>query len=96
MYFSFIRAGHYKCSASNTFSSANRDADPVGRCAKVFATEAATKISSWAVQIHGGHGYLAEYPVERLYRDAKLGELGEGTNEIQRGLIAQDCLARWT
>ncbi len=72
------------------------DADPVGRCAKVFATEAATKISSWAVQIHGGHGYLAEYLVERLYRDAKLGEIGEGTNEIQRGLIAQDCLARWT
>jgi alkylation response protein AidB-like acyl-CoA dehydrogenase len=71
------------------------EADPVGRCAKVFATEAATKISSWAVQIHGGYGYLTEFPVERLYREAKLGEIGEGTNEIQRVMIAQDCLARW-
>jgi alkylation response protein AidB-like acyl-CoA dehydrogenase len=71
------------------------DADAVGRCAKVFCTEAATKISSWAVQIHGGYGYLAEFPVERLYREAKLGEIGEGTNEIQRVMIALDCLARW-
>ncbi|NLH48702.1 MAG: acyl-CoA dehydrogenase [Myxococcales bacterium] len=76
----------------------NRDpeADPVGRCAKVFATEAATKISSWAVQVHGGNGYLSEFPVERLYRDARLGEIGEGTNEIQRVMIAKDCLSRWT
>jgi alkylation response protein AidB-like acyl-CoA dehydrogenase len=73
----------------------DRDADAVGRCAKVMATEAATKISSWAVQIHGGYGYLTEFPVERLYRDAKLGEIGEGTNEIQRVMIAQDCLERW-
>ena len=64
-------------------------------CAKVFTTEAAVKAASWAVQIHGGYGYLADYPVERLYRDAKLGEIGEGTNEIQRVLIARDCLARW-
>ena len=70
-------------------------ADAVGRCAKVFTTEAATKISSWAVQIHGGYGYMSDYAVERLYREAKLGEIGEGTNEIHRVLIAKDCLERW-
>lgn len=71
------------------------EADPVGRCAKVFATEAATKISSWAVQVFGGYGYLGGFPVERLYRDARLGEIVEGTNEIQRATIAKDCLTRW-
>jgi len=71
------------------------EGDVLSRCAKVFATEAATKISSWALQIHGGYGYLSEFPIERLYREAKLGEIGEGTNEIQRVLIARDCLERW-
>jgi alkylation response protein AidB-like acyl-CoA dehydrogenase len=73
----------------------NPDAGVMASCAKVFTTEAAVKCASWAVQIHGGYGYLSEYPVERLYRDAKLGEIGEGTNEIQRVLIARDCIARW-
>jgi alkylation response protein AidB-like acyl-CoA dehydrogenase len=72
------------------------EADVVGRCAKIFASEAATKISGWAVQIHGGYGYMNEFAVERLYREAKLGEIGEGANEIQRIVIAQDCLSRWT
>lgn len=60
--------------------------------AKLFSSEIATKISSDAVQIHGGYGYLSEYRVERLYRDAKLGEIGEGTSEIQRELIARDTI----
>ena len=61
--------------------------------AKLFATEAAVRCTDRAVQIHGGYGYMTEYPVERLYRDARLGPIGEGTSEIQRQLIARETLA---
>ena len=61
--------------------------------AKLFATEAAVRCTDKAVQIHGGYGYMSEYRVERLYRDARLGPIGEGTSEIQRRLIAQETLA---
>jgi alkylation response protein AidB-like acyl-CoA dehydrogenase len=64
-------------------------------CAKLFAGEAATQVSSWAVQVHGGYGYIKDYPVERLYRDARLGEIGEGTSEIQRVLIAREMIERY-
>lgn len=64
-------------------------------CAKLFASESATQIASMAVQIFGGYGYIKEFPVERLYRDAKLGEIGEGTSEIQRVLIARSILERF-
>lgn len=64
-------------------------------CAKLFASEAATQISSMALQVHGGYGYIKDFPVERLYRDAKLGEIGEGTSEIQRILIARSILERY-
>jgi butyryl-CoA dehydrogenase len=61
--------------------------------AKLFATEAAVRCTDRAVQILGGYGYMREYPVERLYRDARLGPIGEGTSEIQRRLIAMETLA---
>ncbi len=60
--------------------------------AKLFASEAAMKAASRAVQIHGGAGYITEFPVERIFRDAKLTEIGEGTSEIQRLVIARDIL----
>jgi butyryl-CoA dehydrogenase len=60
--------------------------------AKVFASEAAMKAATRAVQIHGGAGYITEFPVERIFRDAKLTEIGEGTSEIQRMLIAREIL----
>ncbi len=60
--------------------------------AKLFASELAVKVSSVAVQIHGGYGFIKEYPVEKLYRDSKLATLGEGTSEIQRWIIAQQVL----
>jgi len=63
--------------------------------AKLFGTEAAVRCTDRAVQIHGGYGYMAEYRVERLYRDARLGPIGEGTSEIQRRLIAQETLAQF-
>jgi len=60
--------------------------------AKLFASETAMKAASKAVQIHGGAGYITEFPVERIFRDAKLTEIGEGTSEIQRMVIARDVL----
>ena len=60
--------------------------------AKLFLSEAATWCASTAVQIHGGYGFLKGYKVERLYRDAKLGEIGEGTSEMQRRTIARNLL----
>jgi alkylation response protein AidB-like acyl-CoA dehydrogenase len=60
--------------------------------AKLFASELAVKVSSVAVQIHGGYGFIKDYPVEKLYRDSKLATIGEGTSEIQRWIIAQQVL----
>jgi alkylation response protein AidB-like acyl-CoA dehydrogenase len=60
--------------------------------AKLFASETAMKAATKAVQIHGGAGYITEFPVERIFRDAKLTEIGEGTSEIQRWVIARDLL----
>jgi alkylation response protein AidB-like acyl-CoA dehydrogenase len=58
--------------------------------AKLFASEAATRACGKAVQIHGGYGYTREFPVERYLRDAKLCEIGEGTSEVQRSIIARE------
>ena len=60
--------------------------------AKLYASEASTWCADRAIQIHGGMGYMREMPVERYYRDAKLMEIGEGTSEIQRIVIARDLL----
>ncbi|HIS28536.1 MAG TPA: acyl-CoA dehydrogenase family protein [Candidatus Avamphibacillus intestinigallinarum] len=57
--------------------------------AKLFASETATRAANEAIQIHGGNGYMREYEVERFLRDAKLLEIGEGTSEIQRVVIAR-------
>jgi len=60
--------------------------------AKLFASEAATRVAGKAIQIHGGYGYTESYPVERAYRDAKITELYEGTSEVQRMVIAGSLL----
>lgn len=60
--------------------------------AKLFATEMAERVCRNAIQIHGGYGYSREFPVERMYRDARLMTIGEGTSEIQRMIIARDIL----
>jgi butyryl-CoA dehydrogenase len=60
--------------------------------AKLFATEMAERVTRNAIQIHGGYGYSAEFPVERIYRDARLMTIGEGTSEIQRLVIARNIL----
>jgi alkylation response protein AidB-like acyl-CoA dehydrogenase len=61
--------------------------------AKLYASEAASRAASKAVQIHGGYGLIKDYVVERIYRDVKLCEIGEGTSEVQRMLIAREVLA---
>jgi len=60
--------------------------------AKLFASEVARQVTNDAIQVHGGYGYVAEYRVERYLRDAKLTEIGEGTSEIQRLVIARNLL----
>jgi len=60
--------------------------------AKLYASEAAARAAAKAVQIHGGYGFIKDYPVERIYRDVKLTEIGEGTSEIQRIIIAKSVL----
>ena len=62
--------------------------------AKVYSAEAAVAAAIQAIQIHGGYGYTVEYPVERYLRDAKLCEIGEGTSEIQRLIIAREIVGR--
>jgi alkylation response protein AidB-like acyl-CoA dehydrogenase len=60
--------------------------------AKLFASEVAVKVAGEAVQIHGGYGFIKDYPVEKFYRDVKLCTIGEGTSEIQRLIIARESL----
>jgi alkylation response protein AidB-like acyl-CoA dehydrogenase len=60
--------------------------------AKLYASEAAARATNKALQIHGGYGFIKDYPVERYYRDVKLTEIGEGTSEIQRIIIAKSLL----
>jgi alkylation response protein AidB-like acyl-CoA dehydrogenase len=61
--------------------------------AKLFATEMAERVCRNAIQIHGGNGYSRGYPVERMYRDARLMTIGEGTSEILRLVIARNVMA---
>jgi len=63
-----------------------------GAMAKLYASEMVQRVTSEAVQIHGGYGYIRDYPVERYYRDARVMALYEGTSEIQRHVIAREIL----
>ncbi|GGF48189.1 isovaleryl-CoA dehydrogenase [Marmoricola endophyticus] len=69
-------------------------ADLEAGMAKLFASEAAAQVSLDAMRVHGGYGYSREYDIERYYRDAPLMIVGEGTNEIQRNVIAAQLVAR--
>jgi len=71
-------------------------ADVEAGMAKLFASEMALELATEAMRIHGGYGYTTDFPVERYYRDAPLMIIGEGTNEIQRIVIARGLLARWS
>jgi butyryl-CoA dehydrogenase len=80
-------------SAAEKFEAGER-ADVEAGMAKLFCSEAALDIATESMRIHGGYGYTSELPVERYFRDAPLMIIGEGTNEIQRMVIARGLLAR--
>ncbi|MGK2851094.1 MAG: acyl-CoA dehydrogenase family protein [Candidatus Limnocylindrales bacterium] len=69
-----------------------RDFGLVAAQAKLFASEVSSRATNNAIQIHGGYGYVTDYPVERYMRDAKLTEIGEGTSQVQRLVIARKIL----
>jgi alkylation response protein AidB-like acyl-CoA dehydrogenase len=66
-----------------------RDFAQTAAMAKLYSGELSHRAANWALQIHGGYGFMDEYPISRLYRDQKILEIGEGTNEVQRMVIAR-------
>lgn len=66
----------------------------IGAMSKLYASEICVEIANDAVQIHGGYGYIKDYPVEKFYRDSKLCTIGEGTSEIQKLVIARELLKK--
>jgi len=70
--------------------SGAKDISKVSAMAKLFTSDTAMKVTTDAVQIYGGHGYMREYPVEKMMRDAKILQIFEGTNQIQRNIIGQE------
>ena len=67
-----------------------KDISKASAMAKLMATDAAMEVTTNAVQVLGGHGYMRDYPVEKMMRDAKILQIYEGTNEIQRNIIGQE------
>jgi alkylation response protein AidB-like acyl-CoA dehydrogenase len=74
--------------AARTIDAGARNVAKISSMAKVFASDVAMKVTTDAVQIFGGYGYMKEYPVEKMMRDAKITQIYEGTNQIQREVIA--------
>ena len=62
--------------------------------AKLFATDVAMKVTTDAVQIFGGYGFMKDYPIEKYMRDAKITQIYEGTNQIQRNIIGDSLLGK--
>ena len=82
----------YLCLKAANDKDSGRNYDMSGAMAKVFASEMAMKTTVEAVQVHGGYGFVKEYHVERLMRDAKITQIYEGTSEIQRMVISRGLL----
>jgi alkylation response protein AidB-like acyl-CoA dehydrogenase len=78
--------------AANLVERAGREASAVSAMAKCFASDVAMRVTVDAVQILGGYGYMTDYPLERMMRDAKITQIYEGTNQIQRVVIARHIL----
>jgi alkylation response protein AidB-like acyl-CoA dehydrogenase len=87
-----IEAARMLCLKAAWLKDQHMDYNRAGSMAKLFASEVAMKTTVEAVQVHGGYGYVKEYHVERLMRDAKITQIYEGTSEIQRVVIARDIL----
>ena len=80
--------------AAKTIDSGAKNFTEEGAMAKVFATDMAMKVTTDAVQIFGGPGYMRDYPVEKMMRDAKINQIYEGTNQVLRNVIALELLRR--
>ncbi len=84
-----VHASRLMVYESSILKDSGKDCLLQASMAKLFASETATWVAKEAIQIHGGYGFVKEYPVERFYRDAKGCEIGEGTSEMQRMLITR-------
>ena len=87
-----IEAARLLCLKAAWLKDNGQNYDQIGAMAKVFASETAMKTTVEAVQVHGGYGFVKEYHVERLMRDAKITQIYEGTSEIQRIVISRSIL----
>ena len=87
-----IEAGRLLTHQAAALEDAGEDFTARASMAKLFCAQMAVQVASAAIQVHGGNGYTEEYPVERAYRDAKITEIYEGTNEVQRMVIARGAL----
>jgi len=84
-----IEAGRTMVYKAAWLKDQGRDFGLAAAQAKLYTGELSNRAVNWSLQIHGGYGYMDEYPVSRLYRDQKILEIGEGTNEVQRMVIAR-------
>jgi short/branched chain acyl-CoA dehydrogenase len=84
-----IEAGRTMVYKAAWLKDQGRDFGLASAQAKLYTGELSNRAVNWALQIHGGYGYMDEYPISRLYRDQKILEIGEGTNEVQRMVIAR-------
>jgi len=87
-----IQAARLLTLRAAALKDAGKDINLAASMAKLYASEVAMRVTDKAIQIHGGYGYVKEYPVEKFHRDAKLTTIGEGTSEIQRLVIARRIL----
>lgn len=87
-----VSAARLLCLKAAWLKDNNKNYDKEGAIAKVFSSETAMRVTTEAVQIHGGYGFVKEYHVERLMRDAKITQIYEGTSEIQRIVISRSIL----
>jgi alkylation response protein AidB-like acyl-CoA dehydrogenase len=74
--------------------SGEKNISRLSSMSKIFASDMAIKVTSDAVQIFGGYGFMKEYPLEKMMRDAKITQIYEGTNQILRNIIALDMIKR--
>lgn len=87
-----IDAARLLCYRAATLKDAGEKVTTASAMAKLYASEVAVRVTEKCVQIHGGYGFIKEYPAEKFYRDVKLTTIGEGTSEIQRLVIARAIL----
>ena len=87
-----IDAARHLCLHAAWLKDQGQNFDKEGAMAKLFASKTAMDVTVEAVQVHGGYGYVKEYHVERLMRDAKITQIYEGTSEIQKIVISRSVL----